>query len=84
MKTALGVGLWEFMAQNTETSNMFNVAMASDSRILMEVLVNECGGGGQRLCGGGALNRRSKTLLFYRLEIILVSFFVLGLLHSGL
>ncbi|RWR89624.1 trans-resveratrol di-O-methyltransferase-like protein [Cinnamomum micranthum f. kanehirae] len=30
--------------QNTETSNMFNVAMASDSRIFMEVLVNECGG----------------------------------------
>ncbi|KAJ8626106.1 hypothetical protein MRB53_019413 [Persea americana] len=43
METATGLGLWEFFAQNPESSNIFNKAMASDSRILMEVLVNECG-----------------------------------------
>ncbi|XXG66768.1 hypothetical protein AAC387_Pa06g0276 [Persea americana] len=44
METANGMTFWEFMAQNAETSNRFNEAMASDSRILMGCLVNECGG----------------------------------------
>lgn len=44
METATGVPVWEYMAQNPEFSNRFNMAMASDSRILMEVLGKECGG----------------------------------------
>ncbi|RWR89627.1 trans-resveratrol di-O-methyltransferase [Cinnamomum micranthum f. kanehirae] len=44
METATGLGVWEFMAQNPETSNRFNRAMACDSKIIMEILVNECSG----------------------------------------
>ncbi|KAJ8626105.1 hypothetical protein MRB53_019412 [Persea americana] len=44
METATGMPVWEFMAKNPEAGYMFNKAMASDSSILMEVLVNECGG----------------------------------------
>ncbi|XXG66769.1 hypothetical protein AAC387_Pa06g0280 [Persea americana] len=44
METASGMRLWEYMAQNPETSNRFNEAMASDSRFLMEILVSEYGG----------------------------------------
>lgn len=58
METATDFGLREYVAKNPEASNMFNGAMASDSRIILEVLVKECGWAFQRVgslvdVGGG-------------------------------
>ncbi|KAJ8626108.1 hypothetical protein MRB53_019415 [Persea americana] len=59
METATDMGLWEYVAKNPEA--MFNGAMASDSRIILEVLVKECGWAFQRVgsivdVGGGTVD----------------------------
>ncbi|XP_043715791.1 pluviatolide O-methyltransferase-like [Telopea speciosissima] len=41
-KMAHGVSLWEYNSQHPEMNTMFNAGMASDARILMNVVVSKC------------------------------------------
>ncbi|KAF9606078.1 hypothetical protein IFM89_023101 [Coptis chinensis] len=40
---ALGMNIWGYMAEHPEKNQLFNEAMANDSRLIMSALVKECG-----------------------------------------
>ncbi|KAA8519732.1 hypothetical protein F0562_013988 [Nyssa sinensis] len=65
-ETAHGVGIWEYGDQNPEFNNIFNEAMASDSR-MMNFVVKDCkeilGGLGSLVDVGGGTGLIAKIIL---------------------
>ncbi|XP_077247568.1 trans-resveratrol di-O-methyltransferase-like [Tasmannia lanceolata] len=43
LQMAHGMNIWDYASRSPELSNPFNEAMASDTRIVMNILVKECG-----------------------------------------
>ncbi|KAM7498082.1 hypothetical protein LguiA_022496 [Lonicera macranthoides] len=42
-ETAHGITFWEYAGHKSKLNNLFNVAMASDAKLIASVLVNDCG-----------------------------------------
>ncbi|KAK9138591.1 hypothetical protein Sjap_009185 [Stephania japonica] len=42
LEKALGMPIWDYMSTNPKTNNLFNEAMACDTRLTMSALVSEC------------------------------------------